>query len=265
MERVGPSGKVVAICSGKHVDWIHALTPNVQIVNRDQEPIIPALVNGFADVRFDAVLDCVGIQAVFHACPAFLKYGTPYVTVGPRAERYTFFGILETLGTMTRNMLWPRILGGTPREYVQVAAASNLAALEELANMVAEKKLKVHVGLRVVWDDVLLVSLSVSFEICVLMLNRHMRECSVDMLEGKLWWRFGLLACEVLGRSLDMSFLYNTRAISASESYLIGAHLQTMLRRNTAGVGVTFLTFFVAPHLSIKLHFCFYSCTKANS
>lgn len=264
MERVGPSGKVVAICSGKHVDWIHALTPNVQIINRDQEPLIPALVDGFADSRFDAVLDCVGIQAVFHACPAFLKQGKPYVTVGPRADRYTFFGMLGTLGTMARNMLWPKILGGTPREYVQVAAASNPAALEELADMVAEKKLKVYMGLRAVWDDVLLVSLSVSFETCVLMLNRHMRECSVDMLEGKLWWKFGLHPSEVLRRSLSMSLLYNTRAISTSESYLIGAPLQKMLRRATTSIGGTFLTFCLAPYLPIKLHLYFYSCTKSK-
>jgi hypothetical protein len=47
---------------------------------------------------------------------------------------------------MAKNMLWPQSLGGTPRPHVEVAAAANLAAEEELTRKVEEQGLKVHVG-----------------------------------------------------------------------------------------------------------------------
>ena len=59
---------------------------------------------------------------------------------------------------MAKNMCWPRLLGGTPRPYVQVTAVSNLEALQELADMVRKRKLRVHVGMVVGWDDVQSVS-----------------------------------------------------------------------------------------------------------
>jgi NADPH-dependent curcumin reductase CurA len=43
--------------------------------------------------------------------------------------------------------MWPRLLGGVRRGYIQVTAVSNLEAMEELARLVEEKKLKVEVDL----------------------------------------------------------------------------------------------------------------------
>ena len=80
------------------------------------------------------------------------------MSVGPRAKSYTFFGILSTVGLMAQNALWPRILGGVPRPYVQVMGLSNLEELQELADMMERDALRVQVGLVVGMELVQLVS-----------------------------------------------------------------------------------------------------------
>lgn len=109
-------------------------------------PVHSHLASTFGASRFNAVIDAIGIQDIFNNSPSFLAEGKPYVTVGPKAYSYTVLGMLRTIGLMAKNMLWPRLLGGTPREYVQVMATSTLSAMEELAKMVEERKLTVHVG-----------------------------------------------------------------------------------------------------------------------
>jgi len=170
-EKVGSAGKIVVICSKRGASWVEELDLNdehqgddanvhathsahFQIIDREREPLIPYLTKLFGDTPFDAIIDAVGIQDVFNASPAFLAQGKPYVTVGPKAYNYTYPSMLGTIGTMAKNMCWPRLLGGTPRPYVQVTADSNLKPLEELADMVGKKRLRVHVGMVVGWDDV---------------------------------------------------------------------------------------------------------------
>jgi NADPH:quinone reductase-like Zn-dependent oxidoreductase len=165
LDRVGPSGLLVAICSNKSEGWMSSIleeygAERLRIMDRGKVDLIPHLTTTYGESRFDAIIDCVGIQDLFHACPAFSKDGEPYVSVGPRANAYTYGGMVSTIGSMAKNMLWPRILGGTPRPYVQVAAVSNLEALKELADMVERGKLKVHVGRLVAWKDAVSVSLS---------------------------------------------------------------------------------------------------------
>jgi len=170
-EKVGSARKIVVICSKRGASWVEELDLNdgrrgdlrgvrsthsthFQIIDREREPLIPYLTTSFGDTPFDAIIDAVGIQDVFNASPAFLAEGKPYVTVGPKAYNYTYVGMLGTIGTIAKNICWPRLLGGTPRPYVQVTAVSNLEALQELADMVRKRKLSVHVGMVVGWDDV---------------------------------------------------------------------------------------------------------------
>lgn len=148
---VGESGKVVAICSGRNVQWVEKY--GVEVIDYNlHSPLHSYLASSFGNPRFDAVIDAVGIQAVFEHCPQYLAKGKPYVTVGPRAHSYTYVGMLATVVTMAKNALWPQILGGTPRPYRQVAATANLKAMEALAKMVEEGKLKVHVGTHIKMD-----------------------------------------------------------------------------------------------------------------
>ncbi|KAF1918260.1 hypothetical protein BDU57DRAFT_537831 [Ampelomyces quisqualis] len=153
-ERVGAGGRVVAIASGRHEVWLSGVEQRCRFIRHDGRDLVANLKEEVKNERFDVVVDAAGIQALFHASPEFLKDDGVYVSVGPRARSYTYLGMLGTIGSMASNILWPRSLGGTPRRYVQVAAASSLDSLEALANLVKEKTLKVHVGLCVGWDEV---------------------------------------------------------------------------------------------------------------
>jgi NADPH:quinone reductase-like Zn-dependent oxidoreductase len=163
LQRVGPSGVVVGVCSNESKAWISSMlkddnSAKLKIVDREKLDLTPHLTATYGESRFDAIVDCAGIQNLFIACPAFLKDERPYVSVGPRASGYTYASMLSTIGFMAMNMLWPRMLAGTPRRYVQVAAVSNLEALQELADMVEEGTLSVHVGRLVAWADAVSVS-----------------------------------------------------------------------------------------------------------
>ncbi|KAH7089980.1 chaperonin 10-like protein [Paraphoma chrysanthemicola] len=157
MNKVGPSGRVVAICSRSNVDWVKELgtgvgNGEVWVIDREAEDLVPKLVREYGDERFDVLIDAVGIQEVFDNCPDFLKEGKPYVTVGPKLGDYTYSSMLSMIGATAKNLLWPKILGGTPRPYVQVAAAATQVSMKELAEMVEKGVLKVHVGTLVEWD-----------------------------------------------------------------------------------------------------------------
>jgi NADPH:quinone reductase-like Zn-dependent oxidoreductase len=165
MQAVGSSGKVVAVCSSRNVEWVEKLCslPNCQVIAYDTHaPVYECIANAFSQERFDAVIDAVGVQDIFNNCLAFLREGKPYVTVGPKISGYTYASMLATIGVMAKNMLWPQWLGSIPRPYAQVAAAANLVALEELVRMVDEEGLKVHVGKLVKMYEVQEVSSALS-------------------------------------------------------------------------------------------------------
>jgi NADPH:quinone reductase-like Zn-dependent oxidoreductase len=161
-EEVGPSGKIVAVCSSSNTNWVEELcagktTPanlkqpipvqksQFEVVDYNlQAPVYAYLAKTFSEARFDAVIDAVGIQEIYYASPEFLAKDKPYVTVGPQAYSYTYLGMLSTIATMLKNVLWPQVCGGTPRPYIQVAAAANLADMEELAEKMEEGALRVH-------------------------------------------------------------------------------------------------------------------------
>ncbi|KAF2180322.1 GroES-like protein [Zopfia rhizophila CBS 207.26] len=141
----GETGRVVGVCSGGNGGWVKTLGCDEVIDYQSSAPVHSFLASKFSGERFNAVIDAAGVQDIFNHCPEFLAEGKPYVTVGPRAESFTVSGMLATIWLMAKNFLWPRILGGVPREYVQVTGVSNLEAMEELAKMVGEGKLRVVV------------------------------------------------------------------------------------------------------------------------
>lgn len=167
---VGPSGKVVAVCSSKHVDWLNQLCTgsdrNVQLSKAAFEivdysahtPVTSYLAETFGTSRFDAVLDAVGIQDMFNDSPGFLKDNKPFASVGPRAFSWTVPGMLSAIWRMAKNVLWPKVLGGTPRPHIQISVAANHESLEKLAQIANEGKLKVYVGALVPMKEVQAVS-----------------------------------------------------------------------------------------------------------
>lgn len=103
------------------------------------------------------MIDAADIQDIFINSPKFLMEGKPYVTVGTRPYNYTMLAVLAMIGTMIRNLLWPRILSGVPRQYVQVTGIANSAALKELETLVEERNLKVHAGKLIKMEHVIQV------------------------------------------------------------------------------------------------------------
>ena len=101
------------------------------------------LAKRFSSSPFSAVIDAYGIQDIFAHCESYLAEGRPFVTVGVAFKDYTISNISSTVLQMMSNSLWPRVLGGVNREYVQVTGIANLDAMEKLAGMVASGKLRV--------------------------------------------------------------------------------------------------------------------------
>jgi NADPH:quinone reductase-like Zn-dependent oxidoreductase len=117
------------------------------------ESVAAQLVTKYGNTRFNAFIDAVGIQSLFNACPGFLSEGKPYVSIGPKAKSYTYWGVLSTLGMMMSNFMWPQTLGGVPRKYLQVTGIANKEAMEELRELMEERSLRVHVGTIVDFKD----------------------------------------------------------------------------------------------------------------
>jgi hypothetical protein len=59
---------------------------------------------------------------------------------------------------MLQNMLWPRLLGGVDRPYIQVGALVSLAGLEKLAELAEENCFDVVIDSSWGMEDVLKVS-----------------------------------------------------------------------------------------------------------
>ena len=104
----------------------------------------------YSNDKFDIVIDTYGIQELYEHCPGFLKEGGSFITVGIAFAEYSYGSLLVAVSRMMKNILWPRILGGTPRRYVQVASVANLEGLQKLKGMCEDGKLKVPVDS--LWD-----------------------------------------------------------------------------------------------------------------
>lgn len=77
------------------------------------------------------------------------------MTVGVAIATYSIGGVFYSVSQMMSNFLWPRILGGTDRPYVQVSGRSNLKDMERLARMAQDGDLRVPIDSRWEFEDVL--------------------------------------------------------------------------------------------------------------
>ncbi|KAL1639552.1 hypothetical protein SLS58_007856 [Diplodia intermedia] len=103
--------------------------------------------------KFDAVLDCVGVQVLFERSPEYLKEAGVFVSVGAME------GILTTLfWNVPVNYWWPKVLGGTPRKFIFQQTPITPERREELVKLVQEGKLKRVVDSVFDMEDVLGVS-----------------------------------------------------------------------------------------------------------
>lgn len=88
--------------------------------------------------QFDAVLDCVGSQALYVTCARYLRAGGPYVSVGSQNADWTYWALVATVWQTLRNAHWPLSprLGGTGRAWRTVLVMDpGVAVLERLTGM----------------------------------------------------------------------------------------------------------------------------------
>jgi NADPH:quinone reductase-like Zn-dependent oxidoreductase len=81
-----------------------------QVVDyRAHDPVQDFLAERFGERKFDAILDCVGTQAVYAHSPRYLKADGKFVNI--------VGGWSQGVVPFVRNKLRPCLLGGTPRSY----------------------------------------------------------------------------------------------------------------------------------------------------
>ena len=120
------------------------------IDHRTSIPVHQLLTEKHSSDKFDVIIDAYGVQSLFDNCTSFLKENGSYITVGVAFDEYTYGSMMVAISRMMKNIMWPRILGGAPRQYVQVASACSLQGLERLKRLCEEGKLKVAIDS--VWD-----------------------------------------------------------------------------------------------------------------
>jgi hypothetical protein len=120
-------------------------------------PVHQYLADKFSDTRFSAIIDAYGIQELYTHCAEYLSPGKPFVTVGIAFKEYSISSMLKAASLMLRNILWPRLLGGVQRDYVNITGLVNLETIEKLGLLVEEGKLKVVVDSCWDMEDVLKV------------------------------------------------------------------------------------------------------------
>ncbi|ETI20087.1 hypothetical protein G647_08121 [Cladophialophora carrionii CBS 160.54] len=147
---VGEEGRVVAVCSREKEQLVRELGAEEVFDHRTPVPVHKLLAEKYAGDKFDTIIDAYGVQSLFDNCADFLKESGSYITVGIAFDHYTYTSMLLAVSRMLRNVLWPRLLGGTPRRYVQVASVCTLDGLQKLKDLCEDGKLRVPIDS--IWD-----------------------------------------------------------------------------------------------------------------
>jgi hypothetical protein len=127
---------------------------------QEHAPVHQYLATHYSNAHFSAVIDAYGVQDLYTHCADYLDPGKPFVTVGVAFDEYTVSSIMYAVFLMMNNSLWPRVLGGVPREYASVSGFTNLEVMEKLGQLVEEGKMKVVVDSCWDMEDVLKVRLN---------------------------------------------------------------------------------------------------------
>ncbi|KAL9117803.1 MAG: hypothetical protein Q9187_005657, partial [Circinaria calcarea] len=139
---VGSEGKVIATCSAESADMVKGLGADETLDYRSIGPLYQYLETTYSDQPFDGIIDNVGCQDLYNHSPKYLKEGQRYMCIGVKFGKNGLGDAIRVAWRMAQNLLWPRILGGTPRKFCLQPTNGSAATLEQLRRLVEEGKVR---------------------------------------------------------------------------------------------------------------------------
>ncbi|KAI9796308.1 MAG: zinc ion binding [Piccolia ochrophora] len=138
---VGPEGKVVATCSAANTALVTKLGADEVVDYRAHDPLHEYLATTYGERPFDAIIDNVGVQTLYDHSPDYLKEDGPFRCVGAMGATSSLGRALASFMSIGKNLYWPRILGGTPRQYIFLSVMPGRELLEQVKKRIDEGSL----------------------------------------------------------------------------------------------------------------------------
>lgn len=143
---VGPTGRVVATCSAANLDFVQSLGADEVVDYTAHKSLGAHLSSAYANARFDAVIDTVGIQELYLFSPAYLREKGIFINAGGMLVSPIWSSFLAFFFMMLLNYVYPSFLPrGVNRRYAFLSGAANAHDLGEVKRLVEEGKLKVPI------------------------------------------------------------------------------------------------------------------------
>lgn len=139
---VGSEGKVIATCSAESADMVRGLGADETLDYHAIGPLYKYMEKTYSGQPLDGIIDNVGCQDLYNHSPRYLKEGQRYMCIGAKSGKNGLGDALRIAWQMAQNSLWPRILGGTPREFCLQSTNGSAATFEQLRKLVEEGKVR---------------------------------------------------------------------------------------------------------------------------
>ncbi|MCJ1381668.1 hypothetical protein MMC17_004779 [Xylographa soralifera] len=142
--------EVVGICSGPNAGMVKGLGAIEVVDYRQYQSLEGHLESEYSRQPFDAVLDTIGVQALYEQSPKFLKHDGLFINTGAYEG-----GVWFTAWCWLKNIFLPTILGGISRRYIMFSTIPKGEVPLQLAKLVEDKKLKVVIDSTYKMEDFL--------------------------------------------------------------------------------------------------------------
>ena len=93
------------------------------------------LAKEYAETRFDAIVDTVGIQELYTNSPGYLREGGRFVNIGAMQAQSATGSLLAFAWAMILNLALPAWLGGTPRSYQMIMGTPGVVVLARVKKL----------------------------------------------------------------------------------------------------------------------------------
>lgn len=132
-------------------------------------------------------------------------------------------GLFRYIRSQCANLLWPKILGGTPRWYRMVTATPNQSTLSRSGGLAEKGLVSPMIDSEWEMEDVLEVGFStVRFLYTIIdciLLSRHTKSCIPSAQKGQSWFEFRNRSPDPL-MSICLAFIAFIRKRSGKDSQL---------------------------------------------